>query len=214
MNEKLTTDGIILDIDGTIWNTTEIVAVAWNAAIDECGLDAAKVTADMLKKEFGKPMDVIARDLWENLTASQQAQLLDKCCKLEQEALEKNTTDIAYPGAVSTIKKLSEKCPIYIVSNCQDGYIQLVMQKNGITGCITDFECFGHTGFSKGKNISLIIERNGIKKPVYLGDTQGDYEACKEAGVPFIFASYGFGKPEGYAASISSFPELESVTGF
>ena len=78
----------------------------------------------------------------------------------------------------------------------------------------SDFECFGHTGFSKGKNISLIIERNGIKKPVYLGDTQGDYEACKEAGVPFIFASYGFGKPEGYAASISSFPELESVTGF
>ena len=26
------------------------------------------------------------------------------------------------------------------------------------------------------------------------GDTFGDYQACQEAEVPFVFASYGFGQ--------------------
>ena len=34
----------------------------------------------------------------------------------------------------------------------------------------------------KDENISLIVKRNGLKKPVYVGDTQGDFEACKKAG--------------------------------
>ena len=65
-------DGIILDIDGTIWNTTGIVAVAWNKAIDRSGLDAKKVNAQILQGEFGKTMDVIACDLWPNLSREEQ----------------------------------------------------------------------------------------------------------------------------------------------
>lgn len=42
------------------------------------------------------------------------------------------------------------------------------------------------------------MERNHIKKAVYVGDTQGDMLAAKFAGIPFVFASYGFGKPEAY----------------
>ncbi len=61
-------DGIILDIDGTIWNTTGIISVAWNRAIDISGLNARKVNAQMLQAEFGKTMEVIAQDLWPELT--------------------------------------------------------------------------------------------------------------------------------------------------
>lgn len=35
-------DGLILDIDGTIWNTTGIVSVAWNKAIDISGYKVKK----------------------------------------------------------------------------------------------------------------------------------------------------------------------------
>lgn len=56
-------NGIILDIDGTIWNTTGIVAVAWNKAIEMSGLKAKKVNAQVLQQEFGKTMDTIASDL-------------------------------------------------------------------------------------------------------------------------------------------------------
>ena len=49
----------------------------------------------------------------------------------------------------------------------------------------------------KGENIRLIMERNQIKDAVYVGDTAGDAQACRLAGVPMIYAAYGFGNVEG-----------------
>ncbi len=45
----------------------------------------------------------------------------------------------------------------------------------------------------KADNIRLIMERNHLEQVVYVGDTQMDADACKAAGVPIVFASYGFG---------------------
>lgn len=46
---------------------------------------------------------------------------------------------------------------------------------------------------------------------MYVGDTQGDANACKEAEVPMIFASYGFGEVEGEYPSIRAFTELQNI---
>ena len=206
-------DGLILDVDGTIWNTTGIVADAWNKTIDTFFPQVPHVNAEILKGQFGKTMDVIADNLFGVLSAEDKKILMEKCCIYEQKALLENTKNITYEGVIETLKKLSSIIPIFIVSNCQSGYIELVIEKNKITPLIKDFECFGNTGKSKAENIKLIASRNGLKAPVYVGDTQGDYEACKEAGVPFIWAAYGFGKPEdnNYYAKIDSFTQLESL---
>ena len=203
-------DSIILDVDGTIWDTTPIVAKAWNKAIDLLFPQVPHVTADILKGQFGKTMDVIGRNLFGGLGPEEQKKLLDQCCLEEQLALEQNEEDITYPGVVETIRALAEKVPLFIVSNCQAGYIELVIKKLGISDYISDFECFGNNGLTKDKNIKLVVERNGLKTPVYVGDTQGDLEACKLAGVPFIWAEYGFGKVEddGIAGSIKELAVL------
>ncbi len=206
-------DGLILDVDGTIWNTTGIVADAWNLAFDKFFPQVPHVTADILKGQFGKPMDVIADNLFPMLSKDEKNLLMEKCCEMEQAALMDNTKDIAYEGVIETIKRLSQKIPVYIVSNCQSGYIEVVMEKNGIKDYIKDFECFGNTGLLKDQNIRLIIERNNLKAAAYVGDTQGDYEACKKAGVPFIWAAYGFGRPEDndYYFKLEKFQQLESL---
>ena len=202
-------DSIILDVDGTIWDTTPIVAKAWNKAIDELFPQVPRVTADILKGQFGKTMDVIGRNLFGVLGADDQKVLLARCCVEEQKALEQNEEDIAYEGVVQTIRELAGKLPLFIVSNCQAGYIELVIKKNKIEQYITDFECFGNNGLTKDRNIKLLVERNGLKAPVYVGDTQGDFEACKLAGVPFIWAEYGFGEvKEAVAGKIKNFSEL------
>ncbi len=180
------TDGIILDIDGTLWNTTGVVADAWNKAIEDCGFDAAQTTASGLQKEFGKPMHVIADDLWPNLSQEQKKILMKQCCVREQEAIESNTKDITFPAVRDTIKALAKKFNLYIVSNCQAGYIELTMRDN----------------------LRLLVERNAIKAPVYVGDTQGDADACREAGVKFVWASYGFGSVQEFAAKIERFDQL------
>ena len=208
---KINTDGIILDIDGTIWNTTGVIAGAWNSAIEKSGLSAKKVFPEILKKEFGKPMDIIALDLWPNLSEGEREILMAACCECEQIALKENTKDITYSGVVETIKKMSAEFDFYIVSNCQSGYIELTLQKNGIEEFIKDSECYGDTKKYKAENLKLIVERNSIKNPAYVGDTQGDADACKEAGVPFIWAAYGFGDVKEWQAKIEKFSELQNL---
>lgn len=202
------TDGIILDIDGTLWNTTGVVADAWNKAIADCGYDAAQVNAAGLQKEFGKPMNIIADDLWPNLSQEQKKILMKQCCVREQEAIESNTKDITFPAVRDTIKALAKKFNLYIVSNCQAGYIELTMRKNGIEPCVRDHECYGNTGLGKADNLRLLVQRNAIKEPLYVGDTQGDADACREAGVKFVWASYGFGSVQEFAAKIDRFDQL------
>ena len=206
-------DSIILDVDGTIWNTTGIVAEAWNKTIDKEFPQVPHVTAEILKGQFGKTMDVIADNLFGVLNAEEKKILMKDCCKAEQKALFENHTDITYEGVIESLQRLATRVPLFIVSNCQSGYIELVIEKNGITKLIKDFECFGNTGKLKHENIQIIIERNGLKKPVYVGDTQGDFDACKKAGVPFIWAAYGFGRPEtdDYYSKINKFSSLEQL---
>jgi phosphoglycolate phosphatase len=52
---------------------------------------------------------------------------------------------------------------------------------------------------------------HSITSVVYIGDTQGDLEAAEKAGIPFIFAAYGFGEPERWAAKIEHFSQLEEI---
>ena len=172
---------IILDIDGTLWNTTEVVAEAWKRAIAEEGYqDDIFVDASRLQSLFGQ-------------------------------ALESQELDILYPNVRETIASLSESGKkLYIVSNCQSGYIELFIEKNKLGPYIQDKECFGDTGRGKGENISLLLQRNGLDKneTVYVGDTQGDKDASDEAGIAFVYAAYGFGSVDAYDAKIDSFRGL------
>ena len=40
------TDALILDVDGTLWDSTPIVARAWQAAVSDSGLSDYVVTPD------------------------------------------------------------------------------------------------------------------------------------------------------------------------
>lgn len=199
---------IILDVDGTLWDTTKVIAEGWNRAISEVGGTSVIVTPSILKREFGKPMDEIANSLFHDASEEKRALLLEQCCKYEHDVLKENTDDLLFPGVRETIRKLSEKCSLFIVSNCQSGYIELFMEKAGVEKYITDYECFGDTGRSKGENIKLVMERNNLDEAVYVGDTQGDYEATVFAETPFIFAKYGFGSVENCYLTISEIKEL------
>ena len=188
-----TFDGIIFDIDGTIWDTTEVVAQAWNAAIDKNFPQVSHVTANELKNQFGKTMDEIAQNLFHCLSKENQSILIEECCIAEQDFLHKSDKNLTYNGIIEVIQQLSKNYPIFIVSNCQSGYIPVVLEKNKLHAYIKDCECFGGTGLGKAENISLIIKRNNLQNPVYIGDTLGDFNACQKTNVPFIWAKYGFG---------------------
>ena len=207
------TDAIILDVDGTLWDTTGLVKDAWMLAAADEGV-SVEISAEDLKNYFGKPMDEIARLVFPEESEENRARIMERGERYEEEVLECNTRDLSYPGVAETIKELSEHIDICVVSNCQAGYIELACKKMGISEYIHDHECFGDHGRYKAENIRLVAERNGYRAPVYIGDIQGDCDAAREAGVKFIHAAYGFGKVNGADGVINSFEELKELLDY
>ncbi len=203
-------DGIIFDIDGTLWNSTDTVAESWNQAIAENSDLDLRIDGDMLKSLFGLPMNEIYEALFPELPLEEQNRLGNLCFDYENRLLE-TKPGVLYDGVKETLETLSKRIPLFIVSNCQCGYIDVLLKTTGLGTYIQDHLCFGDTHTSKGQTILKLMERNGIKDAVYVGDTLGDSRACTEAGIPFIFAEYGFGDVPDAKTRIRCISELISL---
>ncbi|MBR2048670.1 MAG: HAD family hydrolase [Oscillospiraceae bacterium] len=199
---------LIFDIDGTLWDSTGIVAEGYNAHLDKLGHPELHVTADGLKKLFGRTMTEIADVLFPGFVPEERYEIMAGCMHSEHEFLEKDPCRIAFPGVVETLEKLEKEFDLYVVSNSQSGYPELMMEKLGITHLFKGWLCFGDTGTCKGETIRTLMARHGVDSAVYIGDTQGDLEASRLAGLPFVFCRFGFGAPEEYDYAVNSFPEL------
>ena len=204
-------ESLIFDIDGTLWDSRALVAEGYNIQLKKEGLEHLCVTAEDLKPLFGKVMTEIADAILASIDPSERYDLMERCMDTENKYLFENECKIGYPGILETVKALAGKYRLFIVSNSQCGYPELCMDKLGLTPYIEGHLCFGDTGTSKGKTIRTLMEKHNIASCAYVGDTQGDYEATVEADVPFIWATYGFGTPDGYVAKIDSFEELLSL---
>lgn len=185
---------LIFDIDGTIWDSTENVAKAFNSILkhEPTLKDQPPVTAEILKSEFGKPLTDIGRSLFPTLQDNELKSLLKKLLSQENAYLEAHQFE-TYAGLVDTLKKLSLTHRLFIVSNCQSGYIELCLKNTGLDSCIIDHLCPGDTGVFKAENIRLLMERHQLDSAIYIGDTELDQKASHSAGIPFIWAAYGFG---------------------
>ena len=203
-------DGIIFDLDGTLWDSTAEVAKTWTSVIAKYNLNRKEVTVEDLKPCMGKLLDEIASILLPELDPKKQMQVIKECCEYENEYLGEYGATL-YDKLEDTLKELSKNHKLFIVSNCQDCYIECFFKAHKLDKYFIDYECPGRTGLPKGENIKLIVERNNLKNPVYVGDTQGDANAAKLANVPFIFAKYGFGNVDEFFNSIESFDELLEI---
>ena len=204
-------ESLIFDIDCTLWDSRALVAEGYNIKLKKEGLDHLCVTAEDLKPLFGKVMTEIADAILASIDPKERYDLMDRCMETENKYLFENECKIGYPGILETVKELAKTYRLFIVSNSQCGYPELCMDKLGLTPYIEGHMCFGDTGTSKGKTIRKLMEKHNIQNCAYVGDTQGDYEATVEAGVPFIWATYGFGTPDDYVAKIDQFEDLLSL---
>ncbi len=200
-------DGLIFDVDGTIWDSTPVVERAWNKALADQGYKDVSVTADRLKGLFGLPMLDIIEDIIPGSSEEEREAFLPVCSAYEFEFLEKES-GVVYEGLRETLAELSKELPLFVVSNCQSGYIELVYRKTGFEPYFKDHICPGDTGRFKAENIRIITERYSLTRPAYIGDTEMDEEACKKAGVSFIHAAYGFGKAKDACLRIDKPSEL------
>ena len=200
-------DSIIFDLDGTLWDSTAVVARAWSSVLKQHPEVSFEATSDNLKKLFGRPLPVIADIIMPDLEPEKRYEIIDACCEEEHRAL-KITPGTLYPRLEETLSHLSRRYPLFIVRNCEAGYIETFLEVTGFGGYFKDFECPGSSGLIKGPNNKLIMERNHLIAPVYVGDTQGDRDSAVYAGIAFCHASYGFGTVDSFDYKIETFSDL------
>ena len=203
-------DSLIFDLDGTLWDSTSGIVMTWNEVLRRHPEVKTVVTAEDLARNFGLPLEQIARNLFPEEEEDKRQALMKECCDLENEYLAERGGTL-YPKLEETLQKLSAKMPLAIVSNCQSGYIEAFLKAHDLWRYFVDKECIGDTGEPKGKNIRLVMARQGMKASAYVGDTQGDCDAADLAGVPFIYAAYGFGNVSHKDYEINAFEELLSI---
>ena len=207
-------NAIIFDLDGTMWNATGSASTIWNRVFSNHKEITWKMTKEKAEQLMGKTMKEIGQILFPDFTEEKRNSIVDEFGFEEVKYLTENGA-ILYDGLEETLKRLNQEYELYIVSNCQDGYVPAFLHSHKLDQYFSDIEMSGRTGLDKGSNIKLIMERNNIQSAVYIGDTEGDEKASRIAGIPFIYAGYGFGKALAPDAVITKIDELpECVKGF
>ena len=202
---------LIFDIDGTLWDTREIVARGYNVELARMGRPDLFLTAESLTSLFGKTAQEIADVIFADYPAEDRLGLIFRCMETERVVLRADPCQVAYPGVRDTLLELSGQYRLFVVSNCEQGYPEIMMEKLGLQDLFEDHLCHGDTKLPKGDTIGILMDRHGLEDAVYIGDTQGDWEASRKAGIPFLYCSYGFGTPESYDARLDDFRRLPEL---
>ena len=202
--------GILFDLDGTLWDSSEAVIAAWNEVIDRQPDFHKKGTIEDMMSLMGKTMTEIAYEFFDTVPKERAIELMELCTDHENEYL-RSHGGVLMPGLIETLEELSKKYFLAIVSNCQQGYIEAFLAYYGLEKYFDDHEDFGTTQKPKSDNIALVMERNNLEKTLYVGDIQGDCDSAVKAGATFVHASYGYGKVPSAEYRIGSFPELMDV---
>ena len=197
---------VIFDMDGTLWDSVDEIVESWNKTCPEM-----HIRREQLIGLMGKTMDCFAKELLPQYEMNQAMEIIHACEQDENEYLSRVGAKL-----YGDIRKVFETLrdmgyEIGIVSNCQAGYIEVFLEATGLGHYFKGHLCPGDTGKAKADNIRTIIEQNHLQHAVYVGDTDDDYKATHEAGIPFVHAAYGFGQTENPDYTITSPMDLVTL---
>ena len=202
MNERK--EAILFDLDGTLWNSSREVLLCWNRVLAPLG---RHISPEEMDKLMGLTPREIGDAQFSDLPPEARYALTDRCLASEDPYLHARGARL-YPKVRETLRKLRNRYFIGLVSNCTEPYALAFLHAHGLTALFDDHETAGRTGLGKGENIALLLRRNGIQGAIYVGDTAKDLAAAQAAGIPFLYASWGFGDLSDIQPRAAAFSEL------
>lgn len=201
-------DGIIFDMDGTLWDAVDSYCRIWDKTIDEFGFNQPPVKREQLINLMGKTLDRIVPIVTPEATGNKE--FIARLGENEREMMPVLGGKL-YDGVEETMQRLSRSHKLMMVSNCSADGLPNFLRFTRLEPYICDTLSNGDNGLDKAANISLIVDRNDLKSPLYVGDTKGDEDACRKAGVDFVWAAYGFGSAETPDYTLTKFSDILNI---
>ena len=195
---------LLFDLDGTLWDALEPITTSWNQAMKKYNY---QYDLDTIKSFMGLTPKETCPLAFKNHSLEEGLKLFNIVLKAEIDYLSKNPGKI-YPNEDEVLSLLKEKYDLFIVSNCDKGYIENYLNACKKTQYFTDHVCLGDTSLDKWQNILYLKKKYQIDEIIYIGDTLKDKIEANKANVKFIHANYGFGKIDNEENEINSLYEL------
>lgn len=186
-------DGMIFDMDGTLVNFVKQVTESWNETCKRHKWNKT-FSYQQLQSIMGLTCKEIGAIFFPEIDVDKAQERVELCCYEEVEYLEKHMGETYIPNEMF-LKKLSNKYKLFIVSNCQKGYIEVFLKHFNYEKYFIE-TLNSSNGLTKSQNIRSLVDKYKLNNAVYVGDTIKDQIAANEAKVEFIHASYGFGNVE------------------
>ena len=206
MADWVSTDALIFDMDGTLWDAVDSYCEIWNRTFRDFGVDCT-VGRDVLTGCMGLTLDVIYGRVAGASPSVSAGEFIPRLVVNEKEMMPV-LGGVPYPDVREGIEQLSEKYVILLLSNCGEGGLENMARHIGISEYVTECVSFGATNRPKDVNMRYLKDKYSLSFPVYVGDTDSDCRSAHKAGLPFVFASYGFGTCGDADLTVGSFGEL------
>lgn len=201
---------LIFDLDGTLWNAVDQITEAWSIVGKKYFGESFELSPSFVQGLMGKTMDEIKMSLAPLGTDPDiLSSFGDECFHYENIYLSSHPGTL-FENEIKILSMLAADYDLYIVSNCQAGYIECFLPLCP-DGMFVDHMCWDDTRKEKQFTIRALMDRHNIDRAIYIGDTEKDEKASRAAGVAFIHAAYGFGtacEPDGTASTFSSLVDI------
>lgn len=207
---QLDIDSLIFDLDGTLWDASATVTQGFRQARQRVSYVHSEVTEAAVQAVTGQPYPVVYERLFPELTAEQREEFRQICAREELLSARQRGGE-PYPQLRATLQYLAARYRLFIVSNCQMGYIEAFLAHTQTGRYFEGHQCFGTKLQPKVDNVRDVVLHFGLAAPAYVGDTEGDYLAARANDMPFIYAAYGFGQVPGCEARIEQLSDLQRL---
>ncbi|MCK4718658.1 MAG: HAD family hydrolase [Thermoplasmata archaeon] len=211
-------EGVVFDVDGTLYDTRKVSIAAVLHAEEEMGQRHGIILPMPSEKRivgmFGERPEDIFRALLPEEYWPFGNEFLELVGQEEIRRIRKDEGAL-FPGVLETLGELKKRGYVLgIYSNGHTDYFRTILEVHGLSSLAHFAACIGeHPYLQKPGLLALVKDRLGVRRIAVVGDRYHDVEAAHELGDVSIGARYGFGGNEMEKAdrTISTIGELLTI---
>jgi HAD superfamily hydrolase (TIGR01509 family) len=191
---------VILDLDGTVWDSLPFYAAALG------GDDADAVAAALSELQGGSPAATLLKN------AGYTTAGFRRCC-------ESGTPPDLYPGTADVLGQLHERgTPLGAVTNLPAWMAEPMLARHGLDELLASVVTAGRAKPGKPHPAPLLLcceelDIDADPSCWYVGDSANDCQAALAAGMSFAWASWGYGasSPPGADVTLTNLADIASL---